>query len=270
MTTYSAKGHGTNALLRVVFIVQFAEEFSSQDFERFDEASKSWREVLPRRSVSNAVLLQPNSHRVAFDEEKIVGLTYEALAKDGEVEFGLRFDGSRILFVASRYSHWRNIWSQAKGLLEMALDLVSDDNLVVSYATEYSDLFRATGNYFDFDAKEILRTDSRFIPSHVFERTENFHFHTGFFETLDEPAQHRVLTRINADLRDNTDERARDLSIVLFHQMSPPHKPWTGNAQLPKEVLNRGLRNFETLHDVDKRMLLELLNDDMSQSIGLA
>ena len=266
---YSASGRSDNALQRVVFIVQFRQDFSEQDFERFDNNSKNWREELPRRSVSNAVLLQPGSNRVAFDDERIVGLSYEALLKDGAVEFGLRFDESRVLFLAGRYTRWAEVWPHAQKFLGAAIELVPKENPVISFASEYTDLFKATGKYEEFDASGILRQGSRFIPSHVFERAENFHFHTGFFETRDKPSRHRVLTRINADLRDNDEEKTRDLSMVLFHQISSHREPWSGENGLGKEILDRGLENFDSLHQIDKDVLREILNDQMSNSIGL-
>lgn len=266
---YSASGRSTNALQRVVFIVQFKREFSEQDFAQFDKSSKQWRRELPRRSVSNAVLLQPGANRVAFDDERIVGLSYEALMKDGSVEFGLRFDENRILFLAGRYTRWTEIWPQAQKFLLSATDLVPADNPVVAFASEYSDLFRATGDYADFEASGILRPGSRFIPSHVFDRKQNFHFHTGFFEMLDEPARHRVLTRVNADLRDHDEEKIRELSIVLFHQISAYREAWGDEIALEDAILKRGLENFVALHEIDKAVLREVLNDAMSNNIGL-
>lgn len=266
---YTAEGRSANALQRVVFIVQYTNEFSEQDFEGFDKESKSWREELPRRSVSNAVLFQPGSHRISFEEEKIAGLSYEALMKDGTVEFGLRFEENRILFLAGKYTRWNEIWPLAKTHLERATSLVPETNKTSSYASEYTDLFRATGNYTDFSPAGFLRKNSKFIPDHIFERCENFHFHTGYFESVDSPGPHRILTRINADLRDNDDEKSRDLSIVLLHKVMSQREPWVGDIELPDSVLSRGLDNFEVLHSLDKAVLGEILNDDMSKSIGL-
>ncbi len=175
---YSTVGQSTNALQRVVFIVQFTREFSERDLDRLDTHSTSWRDELPRRSVTNAVLLQPGSNRVAFDDERIAGLSYEALMKDSSVEFGLRFDENRILFLVGRYTRWAEIWPLAQRYLKTAMGLLPEDNPVISFATEYTDLFRAAGEYTEFDASGILRPDSLYIPSHVFDRTENFH--TGF------------------------------------------------------------------------------------------
>lgn len=267
---YTAEGRSDNALQRVVFIVQFSADFSASDFQNIDAASRSWRQELPRRSVQNAVLLQPRTNRVAFDEEKVIGLSYESLMKDGEVEFGLRFEESRILFLSGKYTAWNDVWPIAEKHLNEAICLVNDAMTVTSFAVEYVDLFRATGSYNDFDSSKILRKDSRFIPNHIFDRSENFHFHTGYFEMIETPAPHRCLTRINADLRDNNDGLpARDLTIVLYHQVLPIPAARGGSDALPKEILNKGLDNFEDLHRLDKSVLAEIINDDMCNQIGL-
>lgn len=266
---YSSAGRSENALQRVVFIIQFQRDFSEEEFKLFDAHYKNWREELPRRSVSNAVLLQPGSNRVAYDEERIVGLSYEALMKDGTVEFGLRFDESRILFLAGKYTRWADVWPHAKKFLSEASGLVTSENRIISFASEYTDLFQAIGEYDEFNAEGILRRGSRYIPAHIFERSENFHFHTGFFETHDDPATHRILTRVNADLRDNDEEKTRNLSIVLFHQISAQHLPWQGEVDLDQEIINMGLDNFQRLHDIDKVVLSEILNETMSNTIGL-
>ena len=267
---YSAAGRSDNALQRVVFVVQFKNDFSGQDYERFDENSQEWRSELPRRSVTNAILVQPGSSRIIHDENKIVGLAYEAMMKDGSVELGLRFDERRVLFVAGNYTKWSAVWPQANNYLEIALDLVPKDNPVVSFATEYTDLFSATGHYNDFDARRILRPDCQYVPPHVYERKENFHFHTGFFETHNVPAKHRILTRINADLKDDEEKKGRDLSIVLFHQISSYYEPWVGEFDLDEKIRSRGLGNFSVLHEFAKAILGEILNDEMCKEIGLS
>jgi len=266
---YTAAGRSDNALQKVVFIVQYTNEFTEEVFAAIDVESKNWRKELPRRSVSNAVLLQSAPSRVSFEEEKVVGLAYEALMKDGKIEFGLRFDDDRILFLAGKYTQWDEIWPRAEEHLKSAMKLIPDSNPVSSYSVEYTDLFRGIGNYTDFHPSGLLREGSKYTPKYIFEQTENFHFHSGYFKCVADPGEHRVLTRINADLRDNDDEKSRDLSIVLFHQFMPQRTAWVGETELPDDVLKRGLENFAILHSLDKQILHEIINDEMSNSIGL-
>ena len=269
MNKYTPEGSAKNALERVVFIVQFAKDFTVEDFARLDDKTNGWREVLPRRSQGNAVLLQPGSSRVSFDEEKVISLSFEALKRDGSIELGLRFEESRILFIVGNYTHWEEIWPQVSEHLGKAISIIPEENEIVSFASEYADLFRAKGEYEEFEADKILRRGSKYIPDHIFDRKENFHFHTGFFNTHSDPADYRILTRINADLRDNENEKSRDLSIILFHQVMPINKPSEEEIKLPKEIVYRGLKNFSFLHDVDKEVLREIVNDQMANDIGL-
>lgn len=266
---YTAGGPNAEALQQLVFIVQFARAFSDEEFASIDKASEKWRTEMPRRSVSNAVVIQPDTRQVAIEKGKTAALSFEAIMKDGTVEFGLRFEESRILFLDGKNTRWAEIWPKAELYLRNAISLVPPDNHVVSYAAEYLDLFRGEGEYKEFNAKNILRSPSRLVPEHIFNREDNFHFHTGYFETIDQPSRHRILTRINVDLRDNDENKTRDLSIALFHSIFPSNEPWVRDATLPKQILDRGLNNFEVLHNLDKEVLLEMLNDDMSRNIGL-
>lgn len=266
---YTAGGQNAKALQQVVFVVQFARAFSDVEFAKIDEASREWRNDLPRQSVSNAVLIQPETAQVAIERGKITTLSFEAIMKDGSVEFCLKFEGNRILFLDGKNSRWAEFWPKAGLHLANAISLVSQDNNIVSYAAEYLYLFRGKGEYKEYNVANILKSSSRLIPKHIFNRSENFHFHTGYFETIDQPIGHRILSRTNVDLRDNDQNRTRDLSIEIFHSILPFSEPWERSTTLPKQILDRKFKNFEILHDLDKKVLLEILNNDMSQNIGL-
>lgn len=258
-----------NALQRVLFAIEFSREFSETEFSAFGHPSYPWVRELPRRSVSNAVSLQIPTNRIVPEENKVVGLSYELFKNDGSIKSGLKFDNKHILFIVGEYTSWNEIWPNACRYLKPALGLALNNNSIVSFAVEYTDLFFATGDYSRFDARKLLKLGSEYVPPHVFDRTQNFHFYTGFFKTLLDPAEHRVLTRINADLKDGAKRDERELSIVLYHQILARHDPWGGKLELDGKVVERGLDNFSTLHDIDKATLKEILNPNMAQEIGL-
>lgn len=269
MMEYTAEGRGSNALQHVVFVVQYAREFSDEEFQAFDDAPKAWETDLPDRSKANSLIVASNPQRLELQGQQVGYLSYESKFDDGSTEFGLRLERSRIVFTVGKYTNWMEIWPKAERHLQQAMELVPEGNIIVSYASEYLDLFKAKGDYESFEANKILRRDSRLIPQHVFERRENFHFHTGYFEVFETPSENRVLTRINVDLRDSADDEVRDMSILLFHQLVPSRKSEEYNQQSHETFLARGLKNFKLLHDLDKKVLLELLNDDMAQRIKL-
>ncbi len=263
----------TNALQSVIFVVNFLRKFTTDEIGAFDDPSRPWKQKFPRRTVMNAVLLSPIENKLKNDD-RIVGIAYEKMKEDGSIELGLKFEDNRILFIVGTYTNWADIFPEVSEHLTLALALVSEDNPIVTYAMEYNDIFRATGNYFEFDASRLFQLKSKYIPSHIFERSENFHFHTGFFETREDPVKHRVLTRINADLRDG-EKNIRELSIKLFHEIKSYQEPWTREylwereTQLDKQITQRSLDNFVDLHELDKIILKEILNHDISAKIGL-
>lgn len=266
---YTPEGIADNALQRVVLIVEFEKPFSQSDYQAVDSASAEWKIQLPRRSVSHAVVFQPGLNRVEANEQSIASLSYEALMRDGNPEFGLRIEGNAIMYLIGRYTRWDDMWPNASSALKRVLGLVSRENKVRSYATEYTDLFRALGSYADFQIGGIIRPECRFLAPHVYTQSLNWHSHTGYFEELKEPVSHRALHRINVDLRDNASEKSRDLSVVLFHSIMGNVEPFGDTAALPEAIEARGIENFRALHDMDKAILREILNDDMCTRIGL-
>lgn len=269
MMEYSAEGRGSNALQQVAFVVHYEREFSDHEFEEFDKRYEVWKEDLPRRSKSNALLFQPGSQRIEFKKDTIGNLSYQSFLEDGSTKLELRLEGNQISYMVGEYTTWSDIWPRAQQHLQQAIDLLPEDNKVISYASQYQDLFRAKGSYADFQADAILCRESRFIPGHVFERKENFHFHTGYFELFNSPFEHRVLTRINADLRDNVEMDSRDLSIVLMHQLFPCRGFKQSERNPYDELLGMGLENFAVLHELDKSVRLEILNDEMAERVKL-
>ena len=197
MAKYEPAGVGENALVRVVFVVQFAKNFTQDEFRKIDELAVTWRNELPRRSTDNALLFNPANNKATPDPNAIVGLSYEALMKNGNPEFGLRVEQSRIMFLVGEYTHWNEIWPIAKRHLTWAIEQVASQNSIINFSCEYSDLFRYTGEYFDFRSEGFFRDDSDLVPSFIFDQVLNFHFHSGYFTDLKSPDPHRILTRIN-------------------------------------------------------------------------
>jgi hypothetical protein len=269
MSTYQSAGIEDNALVRVVFIVQFAENFSPEDFAKIDKCSLEWQNELPRRSTQNAMLINPASNQAFPNPNMIVSLSYEALMKDGNPEFGLRVEQNRIMFLIGQYTRWNNIWPVAEHHLAWAIQQIDSQNPVVNYACEYSDLFRYTGEYDDFRPKGFLKKDSNLVPRFVFDQSLNFHFHSGYFVDCQDPEPHRILTRINCDLRDGPKASIRELSVNLYHQLSGPFVAGSGDIELPKGIKERGLENFRDLHKLDIETLKRLVNDDMAEKIGI-
>ena len=267
---YSANGTGENALQKVVFVVQFSEYFTNEDFQNFDRVSNGWRTKLSMRSVSNGVVVDPVTMQAVSEVKQPFSAAYETLTKDGPVEFGLKFEANRILFLVGSYTRWAKVWPRAQKYLREATALVPETNSVSSYAVEYTDLFRASeGEYSEFQPSEFLRKGSQYVPEHVFNGMENWHFDIGCFHTYNKPEPHMILTRIQANLEDNNEEKSRDLSIVLMHQFRGDRESWVGHKKLPDSIRDRALENFEVLHELDKKILGEIINDTMAKEIGL-
>jgi hypothetical protein len=150
------------------------------------------------------------------------------------------------------------------------LGCLSPKRTIISYSSEYTDRFHGVGNYNDFDASKIFKSDSPYLSPHIFSRKKNWHSHTGYFEPNLDDDNYRILTRINADLIDNVEENAREVRLLLFHSIKGMAEPYSEEPDpLPAEILNRGLQNFKYLHELDKNILREIVTQEMAAAIGL-
>ena len=267
---YQAFEDRPNALKRVAFVIALSQPFTEVDFDKVDIFWKNnWRSELPKRSQARAVYMRADMPSNQFQPQQLVGLNYEALQKDGTVETGISFDGHNIILAIGKYDTWEKEWPAACMILEQALQLKPENAMIMSLAIEYFDLFEAKGGYDDFVPEGFLRKDSKYVPPYIFYEKENWHFHTGYFERHENPAPHRVLHRINADLKDNDENSTRELALTLFHQISPTRTPWVSENPLADEIVTRGVQNFPNLHEIGKTVLRNVLNDDMCKKIGL-
>ena len=266
MMEHAAVVRNAKVFQRVIFIVQYVRVFTNEEFNKIDEQSGRWKEELPKRSVAKTVRIHPGASQAVLEDEKAAGMTFEAVKKDGNIEYGLKFEENRIQFFDGKNALWTQIVPRAEVFLEQANALVSQENQVDSYALDYHNTFQVGGKYEPFDARNFFRIKSKFVPKHIWSNQENFHFHTGFFKTIN---QYRVLTRINVDLRDNDENRTRDLAIAIFHSILSLREPWGKKLPLPENILNRGKSNFAKLGDLNDKVLKKLFNDEAVRRIGI-
>ena len=259
---FKPKGNNRNALLKVAFIIEFEHEFSQEDYFRIDSKKNLWAETLPGK------LIIPNDS--PFQPQLGSGLVYQYFNSDGSIRQSLTLEGNKIVYFVSDYTKWDVIWPPILKILDPIYNYLKSKNAVYSFSTEYLDLFVYDGKYNRMDLSKVLRPNNGIIPSQVVDRKLNWHLHTGYFEVESDPVLHRLLTRINLDLKDNSNRNSRDLTLLLFQSIMPIHKEYTpSNEFLPDEITTKGLLNFRALHENARALLKQLLCDEMLIKIGL-
>ena len=268
---YIPAGKANNALLQVAFIIEFERNFTQEEFQLVDNSHTNWKSSLPRRSVvKGGLILNPQSPQINLDQSVILGYKYDLFNEDGTICEGLHLQGNKVIYLVGEYTVWNEVWPKVTKILEPVLQLLPDSNNVISYSSEYTDLFLVQGDYFNNDPASLFSNDSDLIPKHIFERKLNWHSHTGYFEEIDEPVLHRHLTRLNIDIRDNSDLQQRELTMRLFHSIKSPQTPLSHESlPLPEEIASLGLDNFPILHFKARELLKKLLCNDMLEKIGI-
>ncbi len=269
--SYIPAGKAGNALLQAAYIIELEHSFPQEDFRSIDKMSSAWQNALPRRTVSKGgIFVNPQTPQIQIDDSLITGLSYEFLNGDGTIRESLRLEGNRVIYLMGEYTIWNEVWPRATKILEPIIQHLSVNNTIIAYSSEYTNLFVVKGDYFENDLSGLFRPGNELVPQHIFDRKLNWHSHTGFFEEKNEPASHRLLTRINLDIRDNSELKKRELTLLIFHSLSPPRDPFSQAVQpLPKEITSLGLGNFRILHINAREVLKKLLCYEMLQCIGM-
>lgn len=153
MMEHAAVVQNDKVLQRVIFIIQYVRVFTNEEFNKIDEKFGRWRDELPKRSVAKTVRLHPGASQVVLEDEKTAGLTFEAVKKDGSIEYGLKFEENRIQFFDGKNIHWEQIVPRAKAFLGEANAFVSQENQIESYALNHLNVFQIGGKYEPFNAR---------------------------------------------------------------------------------------------------------------------
>ena len=171
-------GKESNALVKVASIIEFENNLSQEDFHSIDSRSDMWNDILPRKSLYNGVMISPEG--MTINKNLIESIDYDSLTPDGSILKNLRIEKSRIIFITGKYNCWFKVWPEVEEIFSQVINSIKQ-NSVRTYSSEYQDLFRLEGEYFENDLDGLLQPNNNLISSHIFSQKLNWHSHTGFF-----------------------------------------------------------------------------------------
>lgn len=268
--SFEPAGTNGNAILEVAFVIDFEKDFSQEELDWIDSKRDIWIRILPRRIIEPILdNIPPPFFPNKIENNQSIGLSYQYLNPDGSIRHSLNVERNRIVYFVSEYTKWHEVWPPINGILEPIYNYLSSRMNVLSFSTEYLNLFVYSGKYLSVDLSKLIRENNGITPAEITERKLNWHLHTGFFGEENEPVPHRSLTRVNFDLRDRKYSNKRELILLLFQSLRPQNKESIPTSiYLHEEIKSLGLENFSTLHDKVRQVLKQLICDEMLNQIG--
>lgn len=266
--------HEAHAIEQVFFVLQFASSLDDDGFSEACNAAEKFRLELPGCAEIQGLALTLGTPRPVVlspaSLAPVVGKTFRRIGPDGVIESELRVERAAVTFRTTQYTRWDAVWERAKKYFGAIVPIYSSHARISGIGLTYVDKFvwagAATG---ECHPSLLLRPRSRYLCPYVYEAKDLWHNHTGAFLRIDEWTKR--LMNINVDHleehRSDEPRRAVAITTVLTDLWNQP-----GYTSL-EEPLNNidefiGTR-MKQLHDFDKVLLGDIINDEMSKRIAL-
>lgn len=263
-----------HAIHEVVFALIVKREFEPQEVKAVIEAHDLWREELPKVApttghkvvVSNAPLppdMKP------YEEVGIVGVRFDALKRDGSLDWRLKLENNWIAVNCLSYTRWNDIWTTAKLLLDQVSEIVINPKLpVIGAALQYVDEFVWEGDIKDYTTTDLLRENSNLVPASIRNKGPLWHLYQGWFQSEELPLPGRRLQKVHIDAIEKEGRYVARIDTLLRHDFSnelPSYTavfPANGKAATIDPV-------FSEMHDESKRLLASFITNEMVERIDL-
>ncbi|WP_432811349.1 TIGR04255 family protein [Pantanalinema sp. GBBB05] len=204
-------------------------------------------------------------------QPKTGGFELRRFKSDGSFEWLIRFTQKSISIHCLEYTRWKNVWEKVNVYSGKVFDKLAGTNInLSSIGLRYLDQFVFCGDPKNYDARLLLNPSSSLLCSRAFISGARWHCYSGWFEEAKGLGE--ILGQVNLDsVVSNVDENRR--ATVLIDQV------FTRRAQSETELMQYmtpGKIGSECrsnlaqwMHDANKKLLSDLLNDTVRSRISL-
>lgn len=242
-----------HAIESVKFSVQFSSALSVKAIRALEASHDKWRDSLPAVSAADGTI-ENNGRQV-----RVPGVIFAYVRPDSSSTWLMNAFASSLSVECPLYSRWAKIWPEAQTLLSKAIEVIFESQEIVVSAVELTvkDVFVTTSH--NYELRDLLR-ESGFSAPIIFRSKPVWHSHVGWFEYSGE-----TRTLNNLDL-DAVPRSQGEIEFNINHLQRIQIPPPQGNTAA---VLEHIAENMNSLHGNNKKMITQILSDEMLQAIGL-
>ncbi|MEY3978904.1 MAG: hypothetical protein RLZZ375_333 [Pseudomonadota bacterium] len=266
--------HAAHSIEQVVFSVHFDRQLPPESFAAVVHATEQFRGEMPGggpiQGVSFAIGGAGMPPPFFQQPIPISGVMLTRSAPDGSIESELKVEHASLSFRTTRYSRWATIWNTAQRYFSALLDsYIAAGAQLTSVGQNFVDKYVWHGEANACAAEKLLRRDSAYVATQIFNKCDLWHSHTGAFERIN--AHTKRLTNINVDCLDEAvNIESRRVVVIttvltdLFGQ--PSYDPIVVTSN---NVLAFITTQMHALHTENKRILAATITDAMASQIAL-
>lgn len=257
--------HAAHAIDNVQFILNFASTISDVDWLAVLAAAREHKGDFPGEELVTSFAVAVAGTVV----EGKPGIALRRMAPNGAIEEEFVITRGALVYRTSKYVRWAGCWQRAREIFDSVLKAVPEGVVLSNIGQSVVDKFVHQGTPSRNSPQSVLRKGSPYICSHVFERDDLWHSHTGAFIKHDPYT--RRLRNINIDYLDDQISgltmRTLAISIVVSDQFQQQgYEPITTHIMDTSTLIDEHMQN---LHQENKMILSQLLTAEMARRIAL-
>jgi uncharacterized protein (TIGR04255 family) len=265
--------HKAHAIEQVQIAINFAQPLNLLAFEKIKSAMKSFESELPGYAELQGFSIAFGQIPAGAMAERHppIGFVRSRSAPNGIVEVEMRVEPTSIVFRTSLYSRWQDVWQQYAMYLRVIIAIYAEERLpLVQVSLSYIDKFIWIGEPSTCKPSKLLRASSPYVCSHVYEKTDLWHSHTGEFQQVDDYTKR--LLNINVECIDEQliggSRRVIGIATVLTDLLN---QPAFKQFVLPNETAFDTLQErIELLHSMSKQYFQRVISDEMCDRVALS
>lgn len=261
--------HSGHSIEQVIFSVRFDGTVNDECFRKLYELQSQDESLPGKNSVMGisqnmgGIALPPGMLRPAQ-----MGASFSYSLPDGSIQRELMLDRGVIGYRTSFYTRWDDCLKTFGEYLRKLIPIYISGGVGLSAVSlAYVDRYVSSGIATRDDVRTLLRESSPYLTKHAYEATDLWHAHTGSFVVVNEFIKR--LINVNIDYLDGKSDPKKHRSIVirttltdLFNEIGFQRIEINDHIQFIEERLI-------SLHDLDKKILADILSDEMSRRIAL-
>ena len=265
---------GANSVQEVVVGVRFQHSRGLENVDRLMTVAKSELTEFNQFDLIYPLDISVDISRIGNNVSQVTppnsasGFEFSRLGHDGKLEQAIRYARGVLTAHFAKYNGWENVLpTSLRYLKQLVLEKVDlKANPVTVISLRFIDTYTYTGDKDESCAQFLFKRNAPYIVANCFETKGAWHSNTGWFEAA--PGGGKILNQLNIANRIAGENAVVTVDHDGTVDLKSPRKSLQeiDGDSVPETGLE-GILN--ALHSGNKRILQNILLDDMLQRIGV-
>lgn len=259
-----------HAIVEMIVFFEFIQGLG-ENVERLLSLSSELSDDFPSSQILGFVELNlgqdaQQKQTISQATPKPGGIELRRTREGNSLEWLIRITRDSISIHCLEYTHWEDVWREINRYIAVIFEKLIGINIdIAAIGLKYVDQFLYQGDFQSYNAGLLLNQKSEFLHPKAFSSDCRWHCHTGWYEKTD--AHGDILSQLNVD---SYIANHNDKSVVIIIENTLSRRA-NNESELAlyfsSEDARANLVSF--MHDVNKRLLCDLLIEEVQNQISL-